>query len=147
MKNIILGIIGLLLLGGLGFGGWYFWTQKSGANVQEVFVLADSMEITFTPEGENKTYKKTVNYQPQVWLLTGTISEKKAPAVKCGYHGTVQFFAKNKPLFAEPAAFNLSPECQHVAFMYKGKVQRRVLLNEGANYLRDILEEVKQESL
>jgi len=147
MKNVLIGIIGLILLVGIGFAGWYVWSQKSGSNFQEILTLADSMEITFTPEGENTSYKRTVTYQPQVWLITGTISDKKAPALKCGYHGTIQFFAKNKPLFAEPAAFNLNPECQHIAFLHKGKVERRVLLNEGASYLKDLLEEVKKESL
>jgi len=145
MKNVILAIVGLIILGSIGFGIWFFISQKSGGNLQEVFALADSMEIVFTPEGENTSYKKVVTHQPQVWLLTGTISAKKAPAVKCGYHGTVQFFAKGKPLFSEPAAFNVNPKCQHVAFLYKEKVQRRVLLNEGANYLRDLLEEIKKE--
>jgi hypothetical protein len=144
MQKILMALFGLLILGGMGFGAWYFWQQKSAGNFHQMLSVADTAEITFTDPVENKTYRKTVQYQPGVWLMTGTITDTNVPNIKCDFTGTIQFYAKGKALFVEPAMINLDPQCQQIAFSYNGKIYHKRFLQEGVDYLKDILLEVKK---
>ncbi|OGH66574.1 MAG: hypothetical protein A3B90_00885 [Candidatus Magasanikbacteria bacterium RIFCSPHIGHO2_02_FULL_41_13] len=143
MKKILIVLFALIILGGLGFGAWYLLQQKSAGTFHQLLASADTAEITFTDALENKTYKKVIQYQPQVWLLTGTITDTNVPNMQCDFTGSVQFFAKEKALFLEPAAINLDPQCQQIAFQYNGKIYHKRLMQEGVDYLKDILVELK----
>lgn len=137
-------LFGLLLLGGMGFGVWFFMQQKTVGNFHQMLSSADTAEITFNDVEQNKTYKKTIQYQPAVWLITGTITDTNVPKIKCDYTGTVQFYSKGKALFVEPAAINLDPQCQQIAFSYNGKIYHKRFLQEGVDYLKDLLLELKK---
>ncbi len=142
MKKILTALVGLILVGGIGFGIWFFLQQKSAGTFHQVLEAADTAEITFTDGA--KTYTKVVEYQPQVWLLTGMITDTSVPKMKCNFQGTIQFFAKKKPLFVQPAAINIEPQCAQIAFSYNGKIYHKQLLQEGIGFLQDILVEVKK---
>lgn len=145
MNKVAIIFVSLLLLCGLAFGGWFFMNKKSATAFRAQLQKADKMEITYLPtEDDKKTYQKTISYEPQVWLLLGTISDQTPPA-NCGYMGKIQFFQKGKALFSEPAAFNTAPECRSISFLHDGKIYRKLLLQEGADYLLDLLQDLKKD--
>ncbi len=144
MKKFFIILLGLILLGAAGFGVWYFFTQKRTASFRQIFSTADTMEISFMDAANNKLYKKTIQYQPEVWLVTGTISDTSVPNIKCDFPGNIQFFSKGTALLTQPAAINLDPDCQQIAFSYNGKIYHKRFLNEGLDYLKEIESELKK---
>ncbi len=145
MKKILAAVCGLVIVGGLGFGVWYFLQQKSAGTFHQMLALADTAEIRFTDAAQNKTYSKTIQYQPEVWLLTGTITDTSVPTnLKCDFPGTIQFYEKGRALFVQPAGINLDPQCQQIAFLYNGKVYHKRFLQEGVDLLKDVLTEIKK---
>lgn len=145
MNKVAIIIVAVLVLCGLGFGGWFLTNKKNSNAFRAELQKADKMEITYLPtEDDKKTYQKVISYEPQVWLLLGTISDQ-SPAENCGYMGKIQFFQKGKALFPEPAAFNTAPECRSIAFLHDGKIYRKILLQEGADYLLELLQDLKKD--
>jgi hypothetical protein len=138
MKKVFMALFGLLILGGMGFGVWYFLQQKSAG---EIFTKCSRLQILLKSLllmlQKIKTYRKTLQYQPGVWLITGTITDSNVPNIKCDFTGTIQFYAKGKALFVEPAMINLDPQCQQIAFFLQWKsvsqkiFARRCRLFEG----------------
>lgn len=70
----------------------------------------------------------------------GFVSEKQAPAYKCGYHGSMTFYSENTPLLEEDAEFNISPECRHIVFLYNNTLFFRELTEDGVRYLQNLYE-------
>lgn len=139
MNRILLLLVSVGILAALVAGGWFFFSQKKAQDFRADLQRADSFEIAyFSSETGEPLYHTRVDYEPQVWLLTGTISDTEAP-VDCGYLGTVQFFVSGTPVFDEPAIFQTAPNCRFLAFRYQEKIYRKVLLEEGSNYLDSLL--------
>lgn len=144
MKKVLIILLGIILLGAIGFGVWYVFQQKSSGTFHKTLSTADTMEIIFTDAKTNKVYKKTIQSQPAVWLVTGTISDQSVPNMKCEFNGTVQFFSKGTALLVQPAAISLDPQCQQIAFSYAGKIYHKRFLIEGLDYLQGLEAELKK---
>ncbi len=143
MKKIIFLLIGICILGAIIFGVWHFLSKKDSDTFKQALSAADSMQITIVDPVQKKAYTKTITHQPEVWLLTGTISTMNASKEECSFEGSVQLFSKGNPLFVEPAKIYFSPECQKIVFPYKGKIYYKRFLVEGINYLQDLSQEIK----
>ncbi len=146
MKKILLLLVGVGVMGLLVFGLWFFMNRKSSDTFRQVLSVADSMEIAFIDPAGKVITKKMITHQPEVWLLTGTITNTNAtPSKDCVFQATVQLFSQGKPLFVQPAALNFEPTCQHIAFLYEEKIYKKKFLVEGVEYLQGLKDELLPE--
>ena len=101
----------------------------------------DTVIITIyglTGELAKKEVIKTIKQTAAVLKVINFISDKKAPAYKCGYSGSIDFFKNGKSLLTEKMEFNLLTQCSYIAFLVDGKLKLKKLTIAGIKYLRNL---------
>ena len=108
--------------------------KKAGNSDKAIIYFYDKM--TGTPYAVDSI----LNMDTLQIILAG-VSDEDAPALNCGYSGTIEFFANNQPQVK--LDFNIEKGCEHFSFTVKDKSYSKKINPEAAGVLGNLYSKSK----
>lgn len=124
MTLLVMGI----LLGACGSTRAFKNYVKSRANGGEIKIYA-----------RNTKNKKEVIYrikEKEISMILSFVTDEEAPAYKCGYTGTIDFYNDGKSILEDKVDFNAG--CGHAVISYGGSVLLRKLSPKGIQFFEKL---------
>ena len=74
-------------------------------------------------------------------IISAGVSDEDAPALNCGYIGTIEFFGNNQPQVK--LDFNIEKGCEHFSFILKDKTYTKKINPDAAVVLGNLFSKSK----
>ena len=108
--------------------------KKAGNSDKAIIYFYDKM--TGTPYAVD-----SISDKGTLQIISAGVSDEDAPALNCGYIGTIEFFGNNQPQVK--LDFNIEKGCEHFSFTVKDKSYSKKINPEAAGVLGNLYSKSK----